>query len=179
MFNLLPDSLKNEIKSVYNIRRLVLILLFILFIQISSFVFIYPSWLTASYKEEDALVQTEKMNQSALALNASSTTNTIKSINQRLSIVNTALNYPKFIPIINAVIDNKSKSVSLTRFSYSLVSSSTASITLEGVSATRESLVSFKKRLEESGSFKAVDLPISNLAKDKNINFTINMTATP
>jgi hypothetical protein len=39
----------------------------------------------------------------------------------------------------------------------------------------RESIVAFTDNLKKIDSFSKVDLPISNLAKDKNIDFSISI----
>ena len=142
-------------------------------------VFLYPSWLVSFQKENEVVLETEKMNQSQLVSNISSTTNFIKSLNLKLSIMNSALEYPKVLPIVNVILSKKTGSIHIDQFFYNTVSNATSTLTLGGVSNTRESLVSFVKNLKDSGRFKAVNLPISNLAKDKNINFLINLTVAP
>jgi hypothetical protein len=49
-------------------------------------------------------------------------------------------------------------------------------IALEGIAADRQALASFRDRLLEQESITAVDLPISNLARDKDITFSITVT---
>ena len=49
-------------------------------------------------------------------------------------------------------------------------------IRLYGIASTRESLADFRERLLQHEAIEEVDLPISNLAKDSNINFDITVT---
>jgi hypothetical protein len=70
----------------------------------------------------------------------------------------------------------KTNSIKINQFSFSPNSTSTETINLQGVSATRDSLVNFKKSLDESGLFKSIDLPVSNFTKDKNISFNMTLT---
>jgi len=51
-----------------------------------------------------------------------------------------------------------------------------APVRVSGVAADRRALASFRDRLLEREEVKEVDLPISNLASDKAINFNITVT---
>ncbi|MFZ2192757.1 MAG: type IV pilus assembly protein PilM [Candidatus Moraniibacteriota bacterium] len=50
------------------------------------------------------------------------------------------------------------------------------SLYLAGHAKTRESMVSFKGKLEQLGCFSQVNLPISNLASKDNVNFQMDLT---
>lgn len=52
-----------------------------------------------------------------------------------------------------------------------------ATVSLTGMASTREALVSFSKGLEGEPSFKGVALPVSALAKSRDIAFTITLDA--
>lgn len=175
MFNLLPDNLKKKIKTEYSLRRLIVVIFSVVFVQVVCLVFLFPSWLISSYKEDDIISQTEEMSKSELLSSASSTASDIISINSKLNAIDSSLSYLTIIPYINGIISNKTGDIHISDFTYTSNSSTTGTITLNGVSLTRESLVGFVKSLEGSDLFKSVDLPISNFAKDRNINFSINI----
>ncbi len=175
MFNLLPDSLKSKIKKEYKLRLVVVVLAFVLFVQFSFLVFLVPTWVSSFYREKEAVSQSNEMNAFLSTLNISSTTSFVKSVNSKLSLINSSLEYPKVIPILDELLLKKTDFISLKGFSYTANATTTATLNLIGVGSSRESLVSFVKSLEEISFFKNVDLPISNLAKDKNIDFSINI----
>lgn len=176
MFNLLPENLKNKIKAEYKRRRLVVILFLAVCVEGSFLIFIFPTWLVSYHNEKGVVYESEQMNNLFKNSNINPTNSVIKSLNSRLGILDTALEYPKFRPFVDTVISNKTSSISITEFSYESTATSSATFVLSGVSSSRESLVSYVKRLEGTKLFKKVDLPIGNLAKDKNIEFTINLT---
>ncbi len=157
-------------------RRIILILIFIIFAQLSFLVFILPSWLNTFYKEKDTVSQTEKVNRSISALNASSTRANVRDINQKLVLIDGALDYQKFLPVVDVILSKKTNSIVIEQFAYKSNSATTSSVIIQGVSATRESLSAFIKSLQDSGSFKKIDSPISNFAKDRNIEFSIGIT---
>lgn len=176
MSNLLPDELKNKIKSEYRLRRFITILYFILFIQVVFIVFILPSWLTSFYREKDLILQSDKMNNSISVLSASSTKSIIKSVNQKVGVINATLEYKELVPVINTVLTNKSRYIKINQFAYKSNTASSSIMIIQGVSATRESLSDFIKGLEDTHSFKKIDSPISNFTKDRDIKFSITMT---
>ncbi len=176
MFNLLPETFKEKIKAEYKLRRLVLILAFVIFIQSSFLIFLFPSWLISLYKEKEVASQIEEINKSSVAANANSISSIIKSTNSKLKVINNTLEYPRLIPFVDTVISKKSENIHLIGILYSGTGRSTATLSIEGISSTREALVSFVKNLEKSGMFRKVDLPVSNLAKDKDIKFSMSLT---
>ncbi|MBA3733485.1 hypothetical protein H0W91_03890 [Patescibacteria group bacterium] len=176
MFNLLPDNFKKQLKTEYRFRLLTVAMSFILFIQLSFFIFLLPSWLISYYREKDANLEAEKMNQLLLNSNLNSIASSTIGLNIKLKTLNTVLDYPKVVPLVLTIISQKNSNIHINELSYSTPGGKNAHITLGGISNTRESLVNFQKNLENTGDFSKVDLPISNLAKEKNINFSINLT---
>ena len=175
MFNLLPDILKNKVKVAYHSRLFITILVFFIFIQISFLIFLFPSWLASIYKEKEMIAQREEQANSPLTKDANPIASVIKNTNDRLKILNTVMRYPEVLPLFNSIIENKTPSISITTIDYFSTSQSASSISISGVSSTRESLVSFSNKLKESKLFKLVDLPVSNFTKDKNIVFSMNL----
>ncbi len=176
MFNLLPEALKREIKSEYRKRWLVAVLTLLLFIQVSFLVFLLPSWTLSFSKEKEAVLLLEELGEGNTSQGAGSTASIITETNLKLRIIDTVMKSPEAFPLIDAVISNRNTSIKLSDISYTSMGTSTATVTLSGVGATRDALVSFSKKLEETKLFKSVNLPVGNLAKDKDINFSINIT---
>lgn len=175
MFNLLPESMKEKAKRDYKFRRLLVTLSLVIFLQCSFLIFLFPSWIVSTYKEKEIVSQVANIGKSQSITESNSALSIIKSTNKKLDSLNIELEYPRVTPFINVVLSKKTGAIYITGFSFITTDKKTGTLELSGVSTTRESLVSFVKRLKESGVFKAVDLPISNLAKDKNINFSIGL----
>lgn len=176
MFNLLPNTLRDGIKKEYNLRKVILILLFIVFIQVTFMVFLMPTWLISKYKEVDLVNKGQALNSYLSSLDIASTTSNIKTINTKLSVIDKSLRYPGIVPFLNSIISKKTSAISITDVVYVATGEKNATVSVEGVSGTRESLLAFVKNLQSLGLFKTVDLPISNFTKDKNISFSINIT---
>jgi hypothetical protein len=81
--------------------------------------------------------------------------------------------------IINGILLKKPLAVKVTDISYEsslsggLVSMRKASV--YGIASNREVLIDFRRKLEDSGLFSRVDLPISNFVKGSNIKFFLSV----
>ncbi len=179
MFNVLPDSLKDNIIREYKERRWVVILLFFIFAQLIFLVFMMPSWIISKSRELDVIEQVSKMDKSETFSTANSLKPVIRTLNNELGIINRTLEYQEFTPIFDAVLSKKTNSIKITDISYVGNSSTTAVMVLQGVSSTRDALVNFKEGLADLKLFKTIDLPISNYAKEKNIDFSITLISSP
>src|SRR3990167_4100680 len=124
MFNLLPQNLKQKIKSEYALRRMVVIFSFVIFLQVSSIVFTLPLWFISGFKEKEAVLQ----------------------------------------------------NIYISGINYKYTDVTTANIVIIGIANKREDLVAFVKTLEGTKVFQTVHLPVGNLAQDKNINFSIEIS---
>lgn len=176
MFNLLPENLKSRIKSEYNLRRIIVICYFVIFIGATFLVFLFPSWIISLYKEKEISLQAEKNNQSTLEADVQVVSTNIKKINLELRTVNTSLDYKKVIPLIDTILSQRTNTIKINELTYTGEDVSNTTMFIEGISATRGALSTFVKKLEDTKLFKSVNLPISNFAKERDINFSITLT---
>ena len=77
------------------------------------------------------------------------------------------------ILIVESAISN---GIHIKKFAYSYAKDSKSVLTLSGTADSRPGLLLFSNNLQTHPEFKKVDLPISNLAKNSNIDFNINIT---
>lgn len=175
MFNLLPEKIRVEIRKEYNQRRLVMILVFVIFLQIVFMIFLFPTWLMSVNKEKDIMMRSEDMNKNLSNLNISSTTSNIKSINSKLTIIDNKLQYPDIISFVNLVLSKRATSIKISDIVFLVNGAKKMTINLRGTSATRESLSSFSKSLQTITEFKSVDVPLSSYTKDKDLGFSVDI----
>lgn len=176
MFNLLPDNLKEKIRSEYYLRLIVVVFVFVIGIQVSFLIFLFPSWLISMEKEKEIISQSEISGKSLQDSQIDLVNSAINTINAKLRVINTTLEYPRVVSLIDSILSQKTGSIHIDGITYISQGVTTGKMVIAGTSTTRESLVVFAKKLEESRLFSSVDLPISNFAKDKDIDFSISMT---
>jgi hypothetical protein len=183
MFNVLPENLKQIIRTEYKQRFWIVSSVLVLGVELCAILFLAPSLVVSTYKEKDLLSTIAVVSSSAapsITLPVSSDENksrnlSIPETNQLLKIIDTELKYPKNSPYLDSILSLKMEGITIDQFSYTSTDSTHAEISLSGRSSTRESLASFVKSLKASKRFSSVDLPVSNLAKDKNIDFSISI----
>lgn len=84
-------------------------------------------------------------------------------------------NIDPIVPLITKIESLKNQKITLTSFSVTRnASTELNSLSIIGVAVDRTSLVDFSRAIEATDTFSEASIPLSNLAKDKDIPFTIN-----
>jgi hypothetical protein len=73
------------------------------------------------------------------------------------------------------VISFKNANIKITRLNFGLIKAGQGQILVNGIAKNRDGLVTFVEDLKAKGGFVSVESPISDLAKDANITFTVNL----
>lgn len=103
---------------------------------------------------------------------------TIREANRLIAVLKDKDQDTKLSQLINILDNIAGTGVELKSFSFQKANGNVTAISVSGVATTRQALVGFSNDVEEHPFFEDVDLPISNLAKDKNISFTTTITPT-
>lgn len=81
---------------------------------------------------------------------------------------------PRISDLVNDVVDIR-ETVRFTSFTATKVSTTTFTMVVQGVSPTRNALLAFKSNFESMAVGNKVDLPVSELAKSSNIQFSLKL----
>lgn len=81
--------------------------------------------------------------------------------------------------LIQNILSYRSEQIFINsmEISRSAGTSTSAEVLIIGKADSRESLIDFKKSLEVEKTFRNIDLPVSDLAKSKDIKFSLRVTA--
>ncbi len=176
MFNVLPNNLKKLIVNEYHLRVVIGFCICFICIMLCTVVFLLPSWLLGSIKQKTMADRVAMLEQAPTTGHTTTVSRTITSTNILLHSINTSFAYPPAKPLLDAILSGRGTGIRLSEFSYSVDDATHSSLVLQGVSNTRNALVSYVKSLQNSGLFTSVDLPVSDLAKDTDITFTLNLS---
>jgi len=176
MFNVLPDNLKNKIKFEYKLRRVVVVFLFIFFIQICVTIAFFPTWLFSFFNEQEMVQELQKIDGESLLKEVQNTSTSISELNKKLNTLDKVFENLSAVSILENIIIQKNDTIRINEITYSSTQNNDSSIILRGIADDREALLSFVKNLESSGLFEKVNVPISNFAKNKNIDFSISLS---
>ncbi len=174
-YTFLPYTEELSLKRKYRIRVLVVLLFFLSVACVIGIGSLFPAYIHASFEEGLHL-------RDIAALKNGGVVDTLKATEQDLS-ASTALmsNLSGSIvpgPFSGAIADITSVRGDIQIYSFTLSQSAPGklSIVVGGFAPTRSSLLAFKSRLTNMAPGVSVTLPVSELARDTNIQFYIQVT---
>ncbi len=173
MFLLLPEEQKNKLIKQYRLRLFFIALSALCVFVGVGFFSLLPSYF-AVHSEEDNIVGLRNTVGKSISLKSDKDLEkTLSDIKQNIS----ALKIPEkdAISIIGDIVKVRPDGVRLNDINFGSYTATSSAVSILGVSSDRPSLILFSRKLKENPKFSSVDLPISNLAKDSDINFNINI----
>lgn len=175
MYKLLPDEEKVFIKNEYKMRRLVVLAYFLLGLLIITIIALFPSYLITLTKANGAAQRMVNLNKSISDNQGTDFVGWLKTLNTKIKVFSPALDkdmpYEKFIKIISL----KSPGIMIREISFTKGAGGKDEYTVGGTAGDRRSLINFQNNLNQSGEFQNANVPISDLAKDKDIDFMMNL----
>ena len=178
MINLLPDEYKKQIRKEYRRRILIVALIFTFLTEIVSVILLVPSYFISNTKYYSVESHLPK---DVLADKTESlkTSDIIKKINDKIDLLRiSSAGKAQINKLINSIVVEKYSTIAIRSISYEM-RGDTAKIDVLGVARSRESLLGFVDRLKKDKYFAEVYSPVSNLVKDKDIDFSIQIAITP
>lgn len=178
MFNILPPQQRKYLTREYSVRLIVVLLAIISLAAIFLFGSLFPAYFLSISKEqteERALEEAKKVS----AAEKVDPHTSFPELKQLADAANAATAGTTTRDIVSAVVAQKGSDIKITGFDIGPIGEGGRPLTVVGIAANRESIQSFKKRLESNKVFKKVVVPLSNFQKNKDIQFTINITVAP
>lgn len=184
MFNLLPQHHVKRILREYRMRLLSVFCILAGVWGVLSAVFLAPSYVAARaelaavvdeskwYRERDA---------ESRAGRGDTPLNAVRAANRDIAALKAHRESVPLSFLLNRILVARGSGISAASFFYEAGGSvaggaARGRITVRGAADTREALIAFADALRRDGSFESVDLPISNLAKDRDIAFSLIIT---
>lgn len=177
-YTLLPLPEKNALIREYRVR-VAIVACFIF--SLSGLIYIgalFPAYMKAYSEKNDAMSRATLAKNSG-ANNTTSITNVLSLDATLLASASKSTNIPHISSLVESITTLRSD-IKITSMAFSEngsgdTSTSTYNVAIEGLAPTRDSLIAWKTRLEDLSGGQKVDLPIAQLAKDKNISFSITV----
>lgn len=177
MLNLLPKDHKKEVRGEY-LRRFYIVLLIVLSsIDVFLLVAIFPSYISVKTDGDIAESVRTSIKDSTKNKDKETITQNLKKLDEKLKVVAT-LPGEKPTDYIDKALELKGRGISIQNISYVKKDANKKEVSIEGSASSRADLIDFSKRIKASSWANSTDIPISNLASDKNIKFFVTLTAT-
>lgn len=174
MFRLLTEKKGKEIRHEYNKRRAGVMLFGLIIISVVGIVGMMPSYVLSHIRLEEVSRRTEVI-LGGLRGDEAELRDWLAETNKRLKTLSPALDKDRPSEWFEKVIDKRPAGVTITSLSWSKDRDKVA-LTINGIARDRQSLVEFEERISSSGNFSEVSLPISNFAKDRDIDFQMKFS---
>ena len=176
MINLLPLAAKKQVRREYWVRvatawlMLWTVALFVgASILLPAYVLVGSQISVYELSADEASEQVESYQEVRSALTAAS---------EQARLVVDEAELPVMSKLIDVFEDEQGTDIEFTELQLSREGTDIAPVSISGVAADRQALASFRDRLLALEQVSTVDLPISNLASDRDIKFTLTVTLT-
>ena len=177
MINLIPLRARADVKAEYWIRVVSVWLFLIGFALLITAVLLFPSLsLVQSQLEvyENSYIHASEENESNKKLESS--ISVANKVAQKLVQAGDSRLFTELLSDIDTAADS---TITLESVLIGRVDGGVDAIQITGNADSRGALVHFRDALEVYDSFVSIELPLSNLAKDRDIPFNITVTVGP
>ncbi len=175
MLELLPQENKKKIFTEYIFRVSNVALLFLLASQILLLFLFTPSFFWTKYRDENLISQLSGV--SFGADSKDNPTNLIHTVND----LTKALSDGKSLSLssndaVQKVLAFKGKGIKIYSFNVNRIDASSMNFSISGIADTRNDLIGFQSALKQGVGFQNVVLPVANIIKNVDADFTITFT---
>jgi hypothetical protein len=174
MWNISPEDHKAAIRHEYFARFGIVLLSLCFGAIVFGCAFLLPSLVLSRSRENAALLQQKELREKISKGETENPATQLKDLQEKLNALRSQSNV-EISSVFPKVVAAKTPDIVITALVFS---GSEATLKVIGKAKTRNSLVDFSKKLRLEKSFSGIDVPVSDLVKDKDIEFTINIKIT-
>jgi len=172
---LLPLQDRKNLRSEYYIRLLIVAFCMASVVFVSGSILLLPAYWGARSEEQQQLKAIADLKQSKDKGNDLAIAKELSSDLVVLEMLDKTFREERPSAVIDRVVALR-KDIELNMIAYSNLGNNSFGLVLQGIAPTRNSLLSFKDRLNDLGKDVRTNLPISELAKNADIPFTLKIT---
>lgn len=178
MINLLPQEHQSNLKKEYSHRRITLVFIGLFCVGVAGLVTLFPAYLLSLQKEQE-ISNEDKASGIDLRNTISDLNKTIDTLRNDTSLVISQSSDARVGAVFADIMSKSSQGIIIKSFLYKKQGKEVLKVTVVGVAKTRDDLLSFTKELENLTMFDHVNVPVSNFAKEKNIEFSLDLVEAP
>lgn len=174
MFNFLPIGYKKRAKREYNFRLWTIAFVLFSIVSLASCALAVPAYIAASNHYKQALSEETQASGAIESDNAGSAATVVQKVSSYIAAAQ-SLTPLSADTIVEPIVSARPSGVVVTSISVNSASGQIIA-TVAGVAGTRDELIAFQNALQGIAQFGNVNLPVSYLAQDSNINYSIAVT---
>jgi hypothetical protein len=176
MFSFLPHDYKKKVMRIYRSRLLALYLIGLIFVGTFSVAMLVPSYKIAISRNMEVLAELESLRKSIDLKKNNDTSAFVELASAKIKATLSNKSSGYVTNVIKEILSRKGSNISLSDMSFDRTATG-LNMTLSGVALNRDSFLGFIKDLKASDYLKSINYPVSTLAKDKNISFSLTLEA--
>jgi hypothetical protein len=173
MLTFLLNEYRDKMLREYRLRLSCLYLAFLGVIFLVGGVLSLPQYAALWSQKNGARIEKEAA-QKATGQETGATSVEVKEIKSKLWAINENKDVEPVLPILETLLSKKVPGIAITTITLARKAAK-GGIKVSGVAANREALVTFSKNLQSEPKYANAGLPVSSLAKNKDIPFTISI----
>lgn len=172
MRNLLTPSFKRTLKQEYFLRITVVSGWMLALAMVIGVLALLPAYFLSRTNLNTLSAEYGILQASVASLKSDASAAPLTILKQRLEVLATEKEEKRLTEAILAVLAHRATPVTVTSFDYAKGTTVTT-LKLRGVAMDRASLLTFERALKNDGRFSKVELPVANLARERDIKFEI------
>ncbi len=171
MFTLLSPIQKKQLMRQYRLRLFSVVVLFASLIFIISAVLLLPSYLTLKLEKSRLITTNDLLTEEIRKQGDKGLAQTLREIRAMSTLA--AIDNTEIFKALGSVLEARTPDIKFQSVKYKRGDAEQSTLTLTGTAAKRTDLTELRDKLKKDPLFASVELPISNLAKETNVEFTI------
>ena len=173
-YTFLPNLEKSSLIREYRIRALIVLLFFISISIVIGIGSLFPAYIYSSLEEKIHLRQVTDLRKTSDDATVTAIQKQLAASSAILNTVSNNIGTNIYSQALNSRVSTRGN-INLNSFAFERPTSNTLNVTISGIAPTRKDLLAFKNRLQGLSSKTTVDLPLSTLAKDSDVSFSIQI----
>lgn len=175
MLHLLTEDHKEKILKEYQRRAWVVFSLGIIAVVVVSTLFMVPVYIMTYSRYSEAVDIKKNLDKEIAIREDAGVSQNIKDMSSSLSALSMFDKNDLPSVYIEKISKIKPSDVRINKILFTPSEGSNTAIDISGKARTRASLVEFTERLKKENIFENINIPISNFAKDSNIDFSVKL----
>jgi Tfp pilus assembly protein PilN len=174
MLNLLTDADKRTARFLYAGRVLMAFFIVSIAVSVLGAAFLLPSYFLIQSRMSAEKEQLALLEHSIAAKSDEANNPVLAGARRKLVTLSETTKRTPIHSFFETIIGTRVAPVHITGLSYDAAESGGGMVRINGIADAREPLTRFVKTLAREGSFTSVDLPVSDLAANADIGFSVS-----
>lgn len=175
MNNLAPAHDQKKFRRLYFLRLTTVALIIAIFVVIVHGVLLVPSYTFLQVRIAEQEAERAVFGRLLESSEGVAVEDSLRDLDLKLSLLESLPQQPSFPAAVTTVLEVPRAGIDVTSVAYEPAGQG-GEISVRGIATNREALRSYARLLEAAPSIESVDFPISDLAEERNLTFTLTVT---